>query len=119
VTAIGFSMNKTYLAASDAAEKIAVHVYRVADKGTKAFATVEINMKVAHLAWAPCDENLFATAGAKHMMVCALTKDKFKATRGKNKGGDSESMCSAAFSNQAEYANHLFTGGSDGKVYHW
>jgi hypothetical protein len=42
VTAIGISANNKYLAASDAAEKIEVHVFHF-DKGVNPFASVGIN----------------------------------------------------------------------------
>merc|ERR1712195_91218 len=66
VTAIGISAADQYVAASDAAEKIAVHLFSVKG-GAAALATVQINMKVVHLAFSPFEENILATAGKDHM----------------------------------------------------
>ena len=86
VTAIGVSATDKYICATDAAEKIAAHVFKV-DGGVSAIATTEINMKVIHLAWSPSSEEKFATAGAKHVMVCTLNKDKIDKKKGKGSKG--------------------------------
>lgn len=120
MTAIGFSGKGTYLAASDAAEKITVHVFKLSDPGTKAIATVSINMKIVHLAWSPNVEELFATAGKDHVAMCTLSGNTITVKKGKaGKGGSIESQCSAAWVNNPAHKNALLTGGSDGKIYHW
>lgn len=118
VTAIGISATDKYICASDAAEKIAAYVFKI-DGGAAAIASVEINMVVQHLAWSPTVEESFATAGKDHVMVCALAKDKITKTKGKAGKGKIESQCSAAWVNSPDHKNHIITGGSDGKVYHW
>jgi WD40 repeat protein len=119
VTAIGISATDKYICASDAAEKITAHIFEVAG-GKAAIATVQINMKVAHLAWSPTNENLFGTAGKDHVTMCTLGADnKVKMVKGKAKGGNIESQCAVAWVNDKSKPNDVITGGSDGKVYHW
>jgi len=119
VTAIGISATDKYICACDAAEKITCHIFEVSG-GKAAIATVAINMKVVHLAWSPVNEDLFGTAGKDHVTMCTLGADKkIKMTKGKAKGGKIESQASAAWLNDKAFANHMITGGSDGKVYHW
>jgi hypothetical protein len=69
VTSIGISANDKFIAASDAAEKIAVHLFDIAG-GEKPIATVQINQKIVHLAMNNFDDNLFATAGKDHVAFC-------------------------------------------------
>jgi hypothetical protein len=69
VTAIGISPSMKYLCATDAAEKIAGYVFEI-QGGAKPIASVNINMKVVHLEYSPLDDNLFATAGKDHVMMC-------------------------------------------------
>lgn len=69
VTAIGVSATDQYIAAADAAEKITAHLFKV-DGGVAPVASVQINMKVVHLAFNPCSEETFATAGKDHMALC-------------------------------------------------
>ena len=69
VTAIGVSATDQYIAAADAAEKITAHLFKV-DGGVAPVASVQINMKVFHLAFNPCSEETFATAGKDHMALC-------------------------------------------------
>ena len=119
MTAIAISPNNKYLAASDAAEKITVHLFDIEKKKTP-IADSAINMKVVHLTFNPHDDMLFATAGKDHM--CLYTFDgskKITQKKGKAKGGKIESQCSVSFSNDPKNKAHCFTGGSDGKVYHW
>ena len=119
VTAIGISATDKYICASDAAEKITCHIFEVSG-GKAAIATVAINMKIVHLAWSPVNEELFGTAGKDHVTMCTLGADKkIKVVKGKAKGGKIESQASAAWLNNKDFANHMITGGSDGKVYHW
>jgi WD40 repeat protein len=119
VTAIGISATDKYICASDAAEKITCHIFEV-DGGKAAIATVAINMKVVHLAWSPVTEELFGTAGKDHVTMCTLGADKkVKMTKGKAKGGKIESQAAIAWLNDKQFANHIITGASDGKVYHW
>lgn len=68
VSAIGISANDKYIAASDAAEKICAHIFKIEGSGTKPIADITINAKVCHLDWHPKDENLFSTCGAKHII---------------------------------------------------
>jgi hypothetical protein len=83
VTAIGISANDKYVAASDAAEKIAVHLFSVAG-GVAPIALVQINMKVVHLAFHPCSEETFATAGKDHLALCVFDGAKtIKMNKGK------------------------------------
>lgn len=52
VTAIAFSGSGKYIAASDAAEQICVHLFeRSGKKGS--IATNKINMKVCNISWNP------------------------------------------------------------------
>ena len=119
VTAIGISATDKYIAASDAAEKIAVHLFAV-DGGVAPIASVQINMKVVHLAWSPTSEETFATAGKDHMALCVYDGAKsVKMTKGKAGKGKIESQCSAAFSNDPAHKNAVFTGSSGGEVVHW
>ena len=49
-------------------------------------------MKVVHLAWSPCNEMLFGTAGKDHVTMCTMGADKkIKMVKGKAKGGKIES----------------------------
>jgi WD40 repeat protein len=120
VTAIGVSATDKYIAAADAAEKITVHIFDI-NGGKAAIASVAVNMKIVHLAWSPCDEMSFATAGKDHVALCVFDgKKSVKMSKGKaGKGGKIESQCSAAWLNDKKYSNHIITGGSDGCVYHW
>ncbi len=46
-------------------------------------------MKVVHLEWSPNIEEMFATAGHKHVAVCTLKGNAVDMKRGKAaKGGD-------------------------------
>jgi len=81
--------------------------------------TCDINMKVVHLAWSPIKEDVFATAGKDHVMICSLLKDKVDKKKGKTKGGKIESQCSVAWIDDSKFAQDCLTGGSDGQVYHW
>jgi len=56
VTAIGFSGTGKYIAASDAAEKITVHLFERGGK-SKAISSFSINMKVVNLAWNPSGDD--------------------------------------------------------------
>ena len=119
VTAIGISATDKYICASDAAEKITAHIFKIG--GTKSpIASIAINMKIVHLAWSPNTEEAFATAGKDHLAICSL-KDESTVTKtmGKAKGGKIESQCSAAWINDPAHKDSILTGASDGKVYHW
>lgn len=120
VTAIGISATDKYVAASDAAEKITVHLFSVAG-GVAPVASVAINMKVVHLAFNPCSEETFATAGKDHLAMCVYDGAKsIKLTKGKaGKSGKIESQCSAAFSSSPEHKGACFTGSSSGEIVHW
>jgi len=71
VTAIGISATDKYVCASDAAEKITAHIFKV-DGDINPIASVSINMKIVHLAWSPNVEELFATAGKDHVAICTF-----------------------------------------------
>ena len=119
VTALAMSPSEKYLVASDAAEKITAHLFDV-QGGAAPICSVTINMKVVHLAFSPLSDTLFATAGKDHMMLCNFDGTKtIKGTKGKSKGGKVESQCAVAFPSNAQYKADCFTGGSDGKIYHW
>lgn len=118
VTALAISASEKYLVASDAAEKITAHLFDI-QGGAAAIASVTVNMKVVHLAFSPLNDNLFATAGKDHLMLCTFDGKTIKGTKGKAKGGKVESQCAVAFPNNAQYKADCFTGGSDGKIYHW
>lgn len=91
VTAIGISAKDKYIAASDAAEKISVHLFDVKG-GIAAIATVSINMRIGHLAFHPITEELFATAGKDHMCLCTYDgKSKIDLKKGKAGKGKIES----------------------------
>jgi len=118
VTAIGISATDKYVAASDAAEKIAVHLFDVAG-GAAAIATVQINMKVVHLAFNAFDENILATAGKDHMAICTLDGKTLNKKMGKGKGGTVDSQCAAAWSSTEATKDTIFTGSSSGEVVQW
>ena len=120
VTAVGISASNTWIAASDAAEKITVHIFKV-DGGSKPTANTVINAKITHLAWSPTGDDKFGTAGLNHVIVCDWNgKDKCKQLKGKApKGGKVQSMCSIAWANSPDKKSQFLTGGQDGKVYHW
>ena len=116
VTAIGISATDKYVCASDAAEQVTCYVFKV---GTVApIHSITINYKVAHLAWSPHTEEVFATAGKDHMIVCQPKGDNYEKKTGKQKGA-SQSMCSVAWAVDPAKKDDLFTGGADGKIYHW
>ena len=77
VTAIGISPSKKFLAASDAAEKISAFVFEI-NGAANPVAKVAINMKVVHIEYSPLDDNLFATAGKDHLMVCNVSGANIK-----------------------------------------
>lgn len=85
VTAISISPSKKFLAASDAAEKICAFVFEI-DGGASPVTKVSINMKVVHLEYSPLDDNLFATAGKDHLMICDVSGGNVKGKKGKIKG---------------------------------
>ena len=76
-------------------------------------------MKIVHLAWNPNVEEQFATAGKDHVAICTVGGGQIKKVMGKSKGGKIVSQCSAAWPNNGQFKNHILTGGSDGKIYHW
>lgn len=117
VTAIAISPSKKFLAASDAAEKIAAYIFNMNGEDMKPIASVNINMKVVHMEYSPLDDNLFATAGKDHIMFCTVSGNTVKGQKGKSKGGKVESQSSVAFSQTKK--NICFSGGSDGNVYQW
>ena len=122
VTAIGISATDQYVAAADAAEKIAVHLFKI-DGGAAAIATVQINMKVVHLAFSGFDENVLATAGKDHLAICTLSGEgkscKLDKKMGKGKGGTVESQCAAAWSASEATKDTIFSGSSSGEVVQW
>jgi len=77
VTAIAISASKKFLCASDAAEKICAYVFEISGSA-KPIASVGINMKVVHLDYSPLDDNLFATAGKDHLMICNVNGASIK-----------------------------------------
>ena len=119
MTAIGISATDKYICASDAAEKITAHIFKI-DGPSSPIASITINMKIVHLAWSPNDECAFATAGKDHLAICNLTDEtSVTKTMGKAKDGKIESQCSAAWVNDPAHKDSILTGASDGKVYHW
>lgn len=114
VTAIGISANDKYVAASDAAEKITVHVFDIAG-GSAPICSVAINMKVVHLAFSKTDDAVFATAGKDHMALCSIDGDKCSKKMGKGKGGKVESQAAIAWSSDKT----CFTGSSAGQIVQW
>lgn len=74
VTAIAFSGTGRYIAASDAAEQICVHLFDVTSKSSKAISTTKINMKVVNITWNPNGDTEFASVGANHL-ACYTVKD--------------------------------------------
>jgi hypothetical protein len=85
VTAISISPSKKYLACSDAAEKICAFVFET-EGGANPITKCSINMKVVHLEYSPLDDNLFATAGKDHLMICHVSGANCKGAKGKLKG---------------------------------
>jgi len=57
------------------------------DGSANPIASVEINMKVVHLAWNPFSEDLFATAGKDHVILCTVSGKQIKKQKGKSKSG--------------------------------
>lgn len=111
VTAIGISAKNKYLAASDAAEKQEVHIFKF-DKGSSAFATVTINQRITHLAWSPVTEESFANCGKDHVCFGSVKGDKIEK---KMQQGDSQ--CAVAWSHSQ--GDSAFTGASDGSMQHF
>lgn len=116
VTGIAFSASKKYIAASDAAEKIAAYVFALEGEETP-IASVNINMRIVHLDYSPLDDNLFATAGKDHVMLCTMSGNTIKGVKGKSKGNKIASQGSVAFSRTKKTI--CWTGGSDGNIYQW
>ena len=71
VTAIGFSPSGKWIAATDAAEKIEVHLFE-RGKGGKAKFTCEVGKKCVNLSWMSGDDVMFGVAGAKHLSFFAI-----------------------------------------------
>ena len=115
-TAIAISPSNQFIAASDAAEKICAYLFKM-DGDKNPIASVGINMKVVHLEYSPLDDNMFATAGAQHMMLCTVNGATIKAAKGKSKGGQVQSQSAVAFS--CTKKGVAYSGGADGKVYQW
>jgi WD40 repeat protein len=119
VSAIGISATDKYVCASDAAEKITCHIFDVAG-GKDSIATLQVNMRIAHLAFSPINDMLFGTAGKDHITMNTIGPDmRVKMVKGKSKGGNIESQCAVAWFNDKKYVNDVISGGSDGKLYHW
>lgn len=55
-------------------------------------------MKVVHLDYSPLDDNLFATAGKDHMMLCTMSGKTIKGAKAKSKGGNVTSQTTISFS---------------------
>lgn len=119
VTAIAFSGTGKYIAASDAAEKITVHLFDRAG-GSKAISAVTLNMKVANLAWNPNGDKELCSAGAKHLAL--LTVNGGKMTKEANAPSDAigkANMTSVSWFKDKKNDGQFVSGGSDGYVYHW
>lgn len=114
VTAIGFSKSGRYVAASDAAEKITVHLFDLNKDGMKSSSECTINMKVVHLAWCPTEEAMLATAGEKHCVTYEVEKGDIK----KSQTNTSTNFCSVGWLNDDKFKGQMIAGGSDGKLYH-
>lgn len=114
VTAIAFSKDGKYIAASDAAEQIAVHLFEVGGKKT-AIASSSINMKVVNIAWSPYADSVFASVGSKHCAIYTYEGGK-KLSNKKVKGMGN--MCSVSWCKDSKYKDHMFAGGADGNIYH-
>lgn len=97
VTGISISASDKYICASDAAEKITAYVFLLEGSETP-IASVLINMKVSHITWHPNAEEIFASVGKDHLMVCTFDgKSSIKSIKGKSK--DTISYTTAAWLN--------------------
>lgn len=120
VSAIGFSSGDAYLAACDMSEKISVHIFSLGEKGGQnPISDVQINQKVLHLAWNPNDASQFATVGKDHMMLCSFEADKGNKTSKKAGAMKSSVSHSSIAWSKSPSNKSFFTGGADGKIYHW
>jgi len=118
VTAIAFSGTGKYIAASDAAEQICVHLFERSGKKT-AVSTSKINMKVANLTWMPGADTMFATVGAKHLACYPVNDGKItKNMKASSKDTGNTNMTCVSWCKSSKYKGQLFAGGSDGKIYH-
>jgi WD40 repeat protein len=115
VTALGFSKDDKYLCAGDAAEKIAVHVFEV-EGGVKPICNVQINQKIAHLAWSPADDTKFVCVGKDHIAFCTVAGGKIEKKMGSAKGGNPVSQCAASW---LADGSHCITASADGNVLQW
>jgi hypothetical protein len=86
VTAIGFSAKSDFIAAADAAEKVTVHVFKVAG-GIDPICDVAINQKIVHLGWSPVNDDVFATCGKDHIAFCTVKGKSCTSKMGSAKGG--------------------------------
>ena len=87
------------------------------DGDVNPIASVKVNMKVVHLEYSPLDDNLFATAGKDHVLICHVSGANIKGQKGKSKSGKVVSQSAVAFSKSKKEI--CYTGGSDGKIYQW
>ena len=117
VTAIAFSGTGRYIAASDAAEQICVHLFERQGK-SKAIDLAKINMKVANITWNPNGDAEFASVGAKHLCVYTLNNGKMKMNKASSKDTGNTNMCCVSWCKEKKYAGQLIAGGADGNVYH-
>jgi WD40 repeat protein len=75
-------------------------------------------MKVSHLSWHPNVEEIFASVGKDHLMICTFDgKNSVKAVKGKPK--DTISYTTAAWLNDVKYKDLILTAGADGNLYVW
>ena len=103
VTAIAFSGTGKYIAASDAAEKISVHIFEKAG-GKKAIATCTINMKVCNITWNPNSDSEFASVGSKHLAVYTLNGKKVEKKQASGSKTGNTNMCCVSWLKDKKYA---------------
>ena len=117
VTAIGFSPSGKWIAATDAAEKIEVHLFE-RGKGGKAKFTCEVGKKCVNLSWMAGDDVMFGVAGAKHLSFFAVDFGKKSAKKTTCKLTGSTNISSISWCKSSKYKGHWVAGGSDGKCYY-
>jgi microtubule-associated protein-like 6 len=120
VSACAISGDDKYIVAADAAEKVMAYVFEIGGK-KKAIRELKIAMRVLHISFNPFNSEQVTSVGKNHMMLFNGSQGKRgKGTTYKTKQGNkTTSHCCVAWSHKASSQQEFFTGGTDGKLYHW